>query len=249
MTNYDNEEDIDTSVNKVDYMVSTLRAVAGIIPWVGSMFSEVISNLIPNQRLDRIDRYLQILGRKIKMMESEAIHDKFRDPEFVDLFEDSLHQAIRALSHERLEYLASVIANSLSDQQLEHIRYKHILLLLGEINDVQMLILKYYSLYPPQQEEFWKQHEDALTTPSVVMSSPQNEMDRRAIQISYKEHLVRIGLLAQTFKKPKKGELPEFDEKTGMVKAKGYQITSLGRLLLRTVSTEIEENTDNSSVS
>ena len=37
------------------------------------------------------------------------------------------------------------------------------------------------------------------------------------------------------FKKPKRGELPEFDEKTGMVKVGGYEITSLGRLLLRSI--------------
>jgi hypothetical protein len=38
-----------------------------------------------------------------------------------------------------------------------------------------------------------------------------------------------------TYRKSKKGDMPEFDEKTGMVKASGNSITHLGRLLLRSI--------------
>jgi hypothetical protein len=44
---------------------------------------------------------------------------------------------------------------------------------------------------------------------------------------------VQLGLLRSNFKGVKKEEIPEFDSRTGMVKASGRQITSLGRLLLR----------------
>jgi hypothetical protein len=57
---------------------------------------------------------------------------------------------------------------------------------------------------------------------------------------SFKAHLVRLGLLKIIFQKPKKGELPEFDEKTGMIKAKRHGITSLGRLLIRRIDQELE---------
>jgi hypothetical protein len=44
---------------------------------------------------------------------------------------------------------------------------------------------------------------------------------------------VDFDLLRPKYKKPKKGELPEFDEKTGTLKFSGYDVTSLGKLLLR----------------
>lgn len=65
------------------------------------------------------------------------------------------------------------------------------------------------------------------------MGSTQAELDKHAIYMSYTDHLVRLGLLRPRFRKPKKGELPEFDEKTGMLKASGYDVTPLGRLMLR----------------
>jgi hypothetical protein len=49
---------------------------------------------------------------------------------------------------------------------------------------------------------------------------------------TYCDNLRRLGLLQTKYKKPKKGELPEFDEKTGMMKAGSDQISRLGRLLL-----------------
>jgi hypothetical protein len=44
-----------------------------------------------------------------------------------------------------------------------------------------------------------------------------------------------LGLLKIRFNKPNKGEVPEFDEHTGMIKAQGYDITSLGELFLRSI--------------
>jgi len=49
-----------------------------------------------------------------------------------------------------------------------------------------------------------------------------------------------MGLLKARFKKPKRGELPAFDDKTGMIKAQGYEITGLGRLLLRSIDQDGE---------
>ena len=60
-------------------------------------------------------------------------------------------------------------------------------------------------------------------------------MSRHAIHEIYRAHLRRLGLLRTTYKKPKKGQLPEFDEKTGMMKAGSDRTTALGRLLLRYV--------------
>lgn len=47
-----------------------------------------------------------------------------------------------------------------------------------------------------------------------------------------REELVRLGLLKNRIQKPKKGEVPEFDD-NGLVKSSGRELTPLGRLLLR----------------
>jgi hypothetical protein len=137
-----------------------------------------------------------------------------------------------------LEYIASLIKNSLTEEEIEYVYYKQLLALLGEINDVEILILKLYSLQPGLRREFWDTHEDALQTPLAVMGSPQQDIESSTIHASFKAHLVRLGLLKIKFQKPKKGEIPEFDEKTGMMKAKEHDITPLGRLLIRRIDHE-----------
>lgn len=68
------------------------------------------------------------------------------------------------------------------------------------------------------------------------MGSPQEEVDKDAIHETYRRNLARLGLIKMKFRKPIQGELPEFDEKIGMMNARGYSITSLGRLLLRSIA-------------
>jgi predicted transcriptional regulator len=70
------------------------------------------------------------------------------------------------------------------------------------------------------------------------MGSLQEDADRGAVQEIYRDRLRRLGLVRATYKKPKKGEQPEWDLKTGMIKAGSPRITPLSRLLLRYIDAE-----------
>ena len=96
-------------------------------------------------------------------------------------------------------------------------------------------------MYGTEQQEFWENHREVLTAPVVYLGASQEEVDKNAIYETYKMNLTHLGLLRIRFKKPKRGEFPELDEKTGMVKASGYDITSLGRLLLRSIDQSDED--------
>lgn len=226
--------EIDTSNNKTDLTVSALKGLAGMIPVVGSLAAEVAGTLIPNQRIDRINEYLYILSEKVVNIEAAVLENKFHDAGFIDLFEDSLYQAARALTRERKENIASLVKNSITDEKAEYLRYKYLLSLLSELNDVEILILQSYVRH--NDEEFYNKHEDVFLKPLI-----SEDWDARTIHENYKEHLVRLGLLRYRFKKPKKGEFPEFDEKTGAMKSQGHDITSLGRILLRYIDV-VEES-------
>ncbi len=82
-------------------------------------------------------------------------------------------------------------------------------------------------------EDFRQRNESILMEPIATMGSSQDELDKSTLHQTYKEKLVRLNLLSKKFPKPKKGELPTFDDKTGMVKSSGYEITSLGKLFLK----------------
>lgn len=98
----------------------------------------------------------------------------------------------------------------------------------------KFIILQWYSMNPGWGDsDFFDKHADVLNHPVLSMGSPQEAIDREAITTSFKKHLVELGLLCPKFKITSKGELPEFDWMTGMMKEYGYDITSLGKLILR----------------
>ena len=219
-----------------DWVAVLGKGLFGAIPVVGPLAAEVIGTLIPNQRLDRIEGYLKKVEEKLKNLKEDQLREKFTDQENIDLFEDSLYQASKALSEERKEYIASLFKNCLTDEKLGHIQYKKLLSILSEINDIEILILKGQEEGYRGNSEFWKKHEKALMPPPVSFGSTQEDQDKNSIHQTYKNNLVKLGLFRPNFKKPKKGEIPEFDEKTGMIKAQGYDITPLGRLLLKSIN-------------
>ena len=227
---------MDIDVKKKDVVASVLKGYLSGLPILGPMIAEMIDDLIPNQRIDRIASLLKALESKIDPEEKSKVEARMLEEKSIDLMEDGFLQAARALSEERIEYIASLLKNSLTDEALEHIACKKLLSILGEINDVEVLLLRLHSKRTiVKMEEFRSKHKDALTKPIASLAAPREEIDKATIYKTYETNLARLGLIEIRFKKPRRGELPEFDEKTGMMEARGYNITSLGRLLLRSI--------------
>lgn len=209
-----------------------LGSGAGIVaPIVG----EIISHVIPGQRADRIQRFLATLEAKLEELDQRLLEQEAQNERFVDVLEDGLHQAARALSQERLDYITSLIKNSLSEVDVAYTRTKWMLYLLGQLNDAEIILLKSHAFVSHSDEErqFYEKHQHILTTPAITFGAPEEDVDEQAVRRSYSDHMMRLGLLRHTYKRIKKDELPEFDPQTGMIKSKGVDITRLGRLLLR----------------
>jgi len=153
--------------------------------------------------------------------------------EFNDLLEEGVIQASRALTDERREYIASLLKNSITNEKLTHIEEKKLLALLGELNDAEILTLKFYSLMADEKRKFAELHSDLFAPIDMSHGAPEENIDRGALRNSYRNKLMEIRLLEPVYKRPEKGKLPEFDEKTGQLKATSLKATWLGKLLLR----------------
>jgi hypothetical protein len=233
--NQDNITIEDLETNETDVLVSYSKGIAGAFPFIGAFFGEMIGTFIPNQRVDRITQFLEILDRKLQEMGEniETLKDKMSNESFLNLFEEASWQSVKSSSKERKEYLSSILVNGLNDESLEEIQKNIFLNILSELNDLEILILFSHTWKARSDESFFKNNEKVLMGPRAYISSTQEEIDRETLHKTYKGKLVRLNLLKLKFTKPKKGEFPDFDEKTGMIKASGYEITSLGSLFLK----------------
>lgn len=232
--------------NWADYAVALSKAAAAAIPQapglgrleaLGGFVGEAIGMLIPNQRMDRISRFLTKLEVRVSHLEKERLKIKLTHHETIDLLEDGILQAARALSDERLVYLSALLAGNIADDSFSYQEAKRLFAILGELTDLEIIILasKDPDRHPQRDPEFWERHKTALTPRYAVHGSSQKDIDEATIYSSYRQHLAQLQLLQPTFRSTRRGELPEFDDKTGMMKASGDDLTALGSLLLKRI--------------
>jgi hypothetical protein len=207
------EDEHNLGVGRSDLAAVIAKGLVGAVPGIGAIAAEIVGAIIPNQRLDRIVEVLRRLDEKVRDLDRGMLNERMKRPESVDLLEDGLHQASRALSPERREYIASMLKNGLSKDDLTHIEQKKLLSILGELNDAEILLLKFYSLFPNEKRKFAEQHQELFLPVSVHLGSPQGDLDKAALGKSYKNKLIQMGLLRSA--------------------DVGYDVNSLGSLLLR----------------
>ena len=233
-----NSEDSSNKLNNqpVDYVTSAVKGALGAVPFAGSLLAELAGTVIPNQRLDRISKFAESLESKLANLEQEFVRTQLSNENFSDLLEEGTRQAARSLSDERREYISNLISTSLTHNDIEFVESKHLLRILGELNDIEVIWLRFY-LEPTisGDEAFRAKHENVLTPIMASHADPPSVVEKEALQESYKEHLSRIGLLEPRYERDSKTNMPNFDSFTGGLKIHYYQITPLGRLLLKNI--------------
>jgi hypothetical protein len=230
------------SPQATDYVSAAARAVLGMVPFAGSLLAELAGTIIPNQRIDRIAKFAETLEHKLSGLEQDFVRSQLTNENFTDLLEEGMRQAARSLTDERREYIANLIANSLSSEDIEYIESKHLLRILEEINDIEIIWLRFY-LEPvlDGDEAFRTKHASILEPVMATMADPPKVHDKEALQTSYQERLVQLGLLRHCYSTDFKTKMPEFDSFTGALKIRGYEISLLGRLLLKHIGLAKDE--------
>ena len=183
----DSEKEINLESNKSDAVAIGLKSILGIVPF-GSLISEIATTVIPNQRTERIVLFIEILNEKLKYLDKEVVDLKTKSEEFTDLLHDGFIQASRALSKKRLEYIASLLKNSLTNDELEHIEKKKLLGLLNDLNDAEIIWLKSFSFglrhyHNKSYRNYLESHKSILepVSPNVIYrNEPQNIINKKA---------------------------------------------------------------------
>jgi hypothetical protein len=229
------QQELNTESAQSEIANAFLRSLASYVPSIGPFLAQVIGVVIPNQKMDRLVAFAKVLGDRIKYLEDDIVKLRMETPEFTDLLEDGLVQASRALTDERRQYIAALLTTCITSEALAHLEEKKLLWLLGELNDAEVLTLKFFSLSLGEKQGFATLHKELFAPLDVSFGAPELNVDKGALRNSYRNRLLELGLLEPAYKKPETGKVPEFDVKTGRLKATDLRVTRLGKLLLRYV--------------
>jgi len=206
------------------------KVAASLVPVVGGPLAELVTEVIPRLRQDRIVEYLRELDTRMASLEREKVESFFADAERIDLIESGGRLAARATSSERISRLAEIVFRGLKTEEASMVRRKRLIGLFGEIDDDEFLLLNAFGQsYAAPASEAWEMIE---RPPPAVIGSPPEQLDHAALYELGIERLLRLGLLMRRFGTVKRGEYPPFDAESGGFKSH-VQISYLGRMLLR----------------
>jgi hypothetical protein len=222
--------------NRSDLVAILAKSGLGAIPVAGSFLSEIVATLIPNQRLDRIVKFAKELDNKLDKLPDEIV-EKLRDSEqFVELIEDGFVRAVRASSEERRQYILNIVQSGISEDDAEVNNAKYLLGLLSEINDNEVIWLRYFHERTLNSKgQFQALHSNIISPVQVVLGSNKEERQRGAIQESYKEHLLRLGLIKDNIRMNTELGVPKYDIFTDKPEVSYSETTTLGNMLLEKI--------------
>ena len=210
-----------------DRTAAVIRSVISNIPIVGQALAEVITELVPNQRVERVEKYLLYLSEEIDSLKVENVDAVMKRPENVDLIEDGVYQAIRALSDERKRYLARAVAQGIGAEATDKLNEKRVLALIGDLDDSDLLLLDAFASGNKGREKFEKLRPEQPT----INSRTPGAAERWGLYQASIARMERLSLLQKQVRLDTVTKLPEFDNFTGEAKG-NHVVTSLGRLVL-----------------
>jgi hypothetical protein len=221
-----------------DHAVVASKALLGIVPFAGSILAELAGSAIPNQRLDRVAKFAAELDRRLVGIESEVTKQKWNDDRFLELAEEVVRQAARATSDQRREYLATLLSAEMTREQIDEHDGRHLLRILGELNDVEVVWLRHYAGNSFRWHyEFQDLHREILDL-KVVADYPSDDarMAASALKESYLSHLVQLGLMEDHLSVNANG-IPEMEWGGRKFRVR-REITHLGAMLLELIGFE-----------
>ena len=212
----------------VDKFVTGLKAGASLVS-AGGSFVELVTSIIPNQRIERIVTFLKRLDDRVEHLEEKEarrFHERKINPEYVALFEDGAFHAARSSSEDRIKYISSAVINGMTSEHRSAVEARHLLGLLNEINDIEIVWLCHFSHKRGfgVSDEYYEKHYDLLKPISRERGQPDEVYDAAALQDSYKEHLARLKLISSA--------------------NENYHATTLGKMVLRLAGLVSVENTN-----
>lgn len=186
--------------NSRDRLVSIAKAAAGALPFIGTLVGEALDSVVPNLRFERVVNFLNTLEANVTDLDDRLsfFERHLKTEKGLDIFEEGIIQASRAVSEDRKERLARLVAKSLSSEDMKYEEGRKLLNLYRELTDPEIVWLIFYSLNPVlgsgPNSEWVDKHPEILSPISREMSAPQEQHERVALQDSYKATLLRLGL-------------------------------------------------------
>jgi len=239
----------DIKQNGVDYFVSCTKSTLGIVPYVGTFLGEVIGNVIPNQRMDRVCKYLEILAEKIEeKLNQDQYKEITNDKSLIMLFEKSIRFSSETDSLDKYVYYSEFIINSVKNKTVEQIQKERLLTILSELNEIEIILLISYGLSltinQVKANEFIEKNKQIIAPEPRYLSEPFEKCYAEKFNEQYNQNLEKLGIISYDLVYDRETKIPIVDEVAKKLERRGYVLTIIGKLLFDFIGADIYKEKD-----
>ncbi|MBP3920982.1 MAG: hypothetical protein J6D28_05390 [Bacilli bacterium] len=228
----------DLNTNSTDIIVSGISAAVGMIPVAGGFVSEIVQNVIPNQREDRIVKFISDLSDELEKTKFslEELKLKFENQKYSTFTYNCLRDLVNDVYDEKIEYYRNLCVNAITNDEKNLIHCERILKILSELDYYEILYLQFYSDSnafgtKTTKDVTAKLGFDALQ-PTYYMTMDELKRDEETYKQITLNNLCNAGLLKRDIKLVGSGKREHIS----------YKITILGRLILKKIGVNNNES-------
>lgn len=213
-----------------DLAASTIRVALGLAGPLGSIMAEFLTQFVPQQRLDRLQDFVEQLDAQLGDLREEFRAKQQTSAGYSALVEQATSAAVQTPSADRRRDLAALLRTGLREDDAELLHHLAILQLLDRVNEAQILMLMSRANFrgtfgDEELMAFHRTHSGVFDIEPLAMSDDPDSAKGRAYYMDryYINELVQLGLL---------------EDVEGMVKSAGprnVRITGMGLLLLKAI--------------
>lgn len=129
-----------------DHAAKFLKVVSSPFPFVGAFFGEVMTSVIPGQRLDRIADYLHRLSRRFRDSQStvEGLQQSMNEIR-LEVLELGAFAAARSISPERREQISAAVFNGITADERAARNAAWVLRLMQDLSEDDIALLCAYA--------------------------------------------------------------------------------------------------------
>ena len=226
----------DLQQNKTDVITSVVATATSYIPVAGGAISEIIRMVIPNQREDRIAKFLTDIDKRLNELEItvEKLQSIFKNTKYSGFTFECLRDVVNDKFEEKMVYYQNLYIAGITSEEQEMLNMSNLMRLVSDMEYKEILYLKfyYYVDYIDNQkiQEIQQLLNQGSIAPNYTMDMDQKELDNETYKQITLNTLVNKGLLERKV---------EYIGNNRREKIK-YKLTLLGRLLLRKIG-EIDD--------
>lgn len=213
--------------NKNDYAATILSATLGVVPVVGSFLSELVTQVIPNQRMDRVVNFIKGIAVELEnqKIEIEELKKKIdNNYQYGAYLTRCFSNVANEMYEEKIEYYRNLCVSGLKGDEKNLIHCERLMHILCDLDFFEIQYLRYF--YEPRlaRTEMMNDVIEKLGFDRLYPSYTIGMDENRTREETYKQltlnNLEKNGLL---------------DCEVDSRYRKKYKITRLGKLILKEI--------------